>query len=103
MKNPIRSAVVALLLLCAVGAPLASAVSNGAFSKPARLAPVAQPAVAAVAAPAVVELPETVIAAPAPQRRAQARHVASRPQAVRTVGLDQGGRPGARTVTAWGV
>jgi hypothetical protein len=60
MKNPIRSAVVALLILCAVGAPLASAVGNGAMSKPARFpaAPVAQQQAAAT-----IEMPEMTIPA----------------------------------------
>lgn len=107
MTNPIRSAVVALLLLCAVGAPLASAVVGGAFSKPARFVdrtPVAAP-VARVQPSKVVWISETTITTSAPAKRHAAPVVAvqAAPTVVRTVTLDQGGRPGFQTVTAWGV
>lgn len=107
MTNPIRSAVVALLLLCAVGAPLASAGIGGAFSKPARFVdrtPVAAP-VARVQPSKVVWISETTVVGSVPARRAVAPRAAvqAAPAAVRTVTLDQGGRPGFQTVTAWGV
>ncbi len=104
MNNPVKSAVVALLLCCAVVAPIASAWGNGAMSKPARFpsAPVAAQAV--VVAPmtiaAVTTIPEITVVGRV-QRVTAARKpavVAATSTLCRARELDQGGRPGAETV-----
>ncbi len=101
MTNPIRSAVVALLLACAIVAPIASAWGNGAMSKPARFpaAPVAV-SVEPMTITSSVTLPETVVEGRAPARRAVRRAVVivASSELCRVRGLDQGGRPGAETV-----
>ncbi len=102
MNNPIKSAVVALLLCCAVVAPIASAWGNGAMSKPARFpeAPVAAQTVVVepMTIAAVTTIPEITVVG-------RVQHVAAAKPAVtasstlcRVRPLEQGGRPGAETV-----
>lgn len=102
MKNLARSLVIAVLLLAALAAPLASAIANGAFT-PVAVAP-AIPVHTAMPLPQVhvVELPEVVIrgeARTATYRVRMGHTPRTVTHTVRVTPLEQGGSPSAPSVT----
>lgn len=98
-----RFAVIAALLSAAIVAPLASAIGNGSFQKPARFD--SEVAVVAQDKPMLIELDTMLVSAPAPVKaRVAAPKASNRATAYHSLSeteLEQGGRPGASSVIRW--
>ena len=105
--NKIRSALLALVCACCL-APVAVAMSGGAFNEPAPAlvaaeeSPKAEAAPVAVETPSVVEMPEVLITAKARGKARSAARKAQEKPACRLHVLEQGGSPSAPFVVVCG-